>query len=287
VSYSPFLDLSKQIIAGALPRGDPEEELAAREVLIKAAAGTPFWGTDPGAWETVRFAKNILLPGNCRLKGKGFAQKLQRDSAAGTHGHKVKQLGIQPAKFTITVRMWTEDHLRAFERLVPLLKSQRYKVETTSTAVGYTGTVAGATNAGFTSASAATGNEQGTFVAGFSGVVPGTTQTTKKSTPAGPAALDVYHPVLALFKIRSVHITEVGFPEAGDDDVWTSEIDCEEFVYRPSAVKAAASSLDIVESNPLIGKTGGTLAQEEKKNAKPSKFTKGPPVRSGGASGGW
>lgn len=277
MSYSPFIDLTTQVLAASLPRGDPEDELAVRRVLLEASAGTPFWGTDPSAWETVRFAKNIYLPGQCKLTGKGFSQKLQRDSPAGTHGHKVKQLGIQPAKFQITVRMWTEDHLRSFERLVPLLKSQRFKVETKTDGVGFTGNAI--------PSQPLSSNES----AGFSGLVPGTTTTTKKSIPAGPAALDVYHPALALFRIRSVHVVEVGFPHQTDGDVWEVEIDCEEFIYRASAVKVADTSMDIVESNPRVGKTGATLAMEQKKTAaKPSKLTKTPfGGNSGGASGSW
>lgn len=263
---SPFLDLTKQVLTANPVEGEDEDQIRTRQLMLEWGEGTPFWGDYPASWETVRFAKNIFLPGQCKLSGKGFAQKLQRDSPAGTHGAKVKQFGIQPAKFSIVVRMWTAEHLKSFERLVPILKSQRYKTTTTTDAVGYTGNAGGA---------------------GFSGVVAGTTKVTKKSIPVGPKPLDVYHPALALFKIRSVHVIDVTFPmPTGEGDVFESTIECEEFVYRPSAVKTAseADSLLVIEKN--VGKTAATLALEERAQSKPSKFSKNPP-NTGGANGSW
>jgi len=284
---TPFLDLTKQIITASPVEGDDDDQLRVRSLLLEWGEGTPFWGNYPATYETVRFAKNILLPGHCKVTGKGFAQKLQRDSPAGTHGHKVKQSGIQAAKFQISVRMWTAEHLEAFARLIPLLKQQRYKTTTTTEAVGFTGSVTGTTAAGFTSAAGATGNSPGTFTAGYSGVVPGTTKVTKKSVPVGPKPIDVYHPMLALFKIRSVLITEVSIPVASSDgDIWESTIECEEFIYKPSTVQTPTSSQDLLVIEKNVGKTAATIEQERRASAKPSKFSKAPP-NTGGASGGW
>lgn len=257
-SYSPFFDITKSITAASAPRTE----------TISAPSGTPFWGDTPGAYDTVRFAKgSIVLPGTCRVGGKGFAQKVQRDKAPGTHGSKIKQLGIQPARIDITVSMWTEDHLRAFERLIPILKEQRYAAvtEERSNILGTQAEDLSATDpSGFEAKGLGFGGVG--FYTFSTSLKKRTTLVVKKSVPAGPKALDVYHPMLALFKIRSVMVLEVSIPEPGrDDGVWESKIECEEFVYRAASVKVADQSLDIVESNPRIGKTAATLAIESKK----------------------
>lgn len=264
---NPFLDMGRQILVPSEYFEDDVDSLRVRDVLLLATDGTPFWGTDPRAYDTVIFAKNIILPGVCRMTGKGFAQRLQRDRPPGKHGTSVKQLGIQAAKFEIHVRMWTEEHLRNFEKLVPLLKQQRFTVEETTEAVGFTGNANGA---------------------GFTGSAPA---VKKKYLPAGPQPFDVYHPMLQLFRIRAAHVLEVSFPSQSHEsqDVFECRIECEEHVHKAassSAVKNADKALEIVESNPLIGKTAGTRALEAKK---PSTTTKAGGGSFGGTNGagGW
>jgi hypothetical protein len=288
MNAGPFLDLTKQSLMGATTTAqDTEDAARVQRVLLDATSGTPFWGTDPGAYETVRFAKNLYLPGHCRIGGRAFEQRIQRDKPPGTHGQSVKQLGIQPARVDITLQLWTEEHLRAFEALVPVLKQQRYTVQTTTEAVGFTGNAPGiaiSSVGGYSSTQSATGAAGFSGAlggGGFTGVVPGTTKVTKKVTPAGPQPLDVYHPLLALFRIRSVHVLSVGFPEARDGDVWEVQIHCEEHVQRrASAVGVADQSIEIVERNPLVGKTAATLALQQQAakttKTKPSQHTPQP-----------
>lgn len=239
-SMGPFLDMTQQAMTGSLGRST---DVVARRKAIRSSAGTPFPGNNPAPYQTVRFAQNIQLPGECKVTGKGFEQRMQRDQPAGSHGTHTKSVGIQPARFTIAIRMWMPEHWDALQRLIPLLKSQKQKV--TTDAVGFTGNANGA---------------------GFSGVVPNT--TTTKTVATGPAPLDVYHPVLALFKIRSVHILSVTLPQPGSEvDVWECAIECEEFVYRPSAVKTNDKSLEITEAN--LGPTAATLALSAPRPAEP------------------
>lgn len=264
----PFVDLSTQIIVPLSNFVEDEDDaLATRAVLAQWDSGTPFWGKYPGAYETVRFAKSLSLPGQCKLSGKGFEQRLQKDKPPGVHGHSVKQIGIQPAKVEILCRMWTEKHLEDFEKLIPLLLSQRYKLvpDTKSNILGEAGLTQGLGGIGFLEVSDRVRNRQ---------AVTGT-----KSVAAGPKAIDIYHPLLALFKIRSVHVLSVGIPTpSSDHGVWEVKIDCEQFIYRPVAVKVANTSLEITELN--LGKTAATLEAEKKK---PSGVTADP--NAGGTRG--
>lgn len=264
---NPFLDLTKQILVPATAFTDIEDELAVRQLLLETGTTTtPFWGNSPGDYDSMVMSKNFVVPGIVTVTGVGFEQRLHRDRPPGRHGTSMKQLGIQAAKFEIHIQMWTEEHLQQFERLVPLLKSQRYTVEEVTETVGFTGNNAGA---------------------GFTGSA-GTTK--KKYLPAGPQPFDMYHPLLALFKIRSAHILKVSMPCAGGrgSDIFEVKIDCEEHVFRTAtAVKKADKSLEIVPSNPLIGETAETLAAKSKK---PSAFVSNPSqpgFNTGGASGGW
>lgn len=279
---NPYLDLSRQVL---VPVSNYEEDTAdalrTRELLLQWSSGTPFWGSDPAAYEHVRFAKNIILPGICKISGRGFEQRLQRDKPAGTHGHSVKQLGIHPCKVQIEVRMWTPEHLQDFERLIPLLLAQKYKTEVRAEAV-YTERRADLFADETTNRSTLLGSFGFTPAASLNR--PGTdtaTQTRTVTVAAGPQAVDVYHPMLALFKIRSVHIASVSIPEpTGDGDVWQARIECEQFINKPVAVKAADKSLEIVPENPRVGQTAFDIERAKKK---PSERTKG----GGNASGNW
>lgn len=242
----PFLDLTKQVLQP--DDGNLVQVPGSPRPAIATSSGTPFWGTNPGAYETVRFAKNIILPGQCKVTGKGFEQRLQKDKAPGTHGASVKSIGMQPAKISIVVRMWTEDHLRAFEALVPLLKMQKYTQKAVEEVPYWT-------------APSFPGKP-------FSGVLAPETVKKSKTVHAGPKPIDVYHPMLAMFRVRSVHIESISIPQpSSEPEVWEATIACEEFIYRPTAVKAADESLAITEKT--VGKTAFTLAMESKNNAPP------------------
>lgn len=269
----PFLDLSKTVI-GAYDNGRTvEDEEKAREVIASAttAGGTSFWGKYPQDYQHVIFGKGLRLPGTCKVSGTGFEQRLKRDQPAGTHGHSVKQLGIQPSKFDIRIQLWTEEQLEDFARLIPVLKQQRYKTTKQVESVGFTGLDPFAD----TSRNLSTRLNEHGFVPiqnqstvdpifnEAARITPTTKVIKNVSVPVGPAPIAVYHPMLALFKIRMVHIVSVSLPEptSGDPGIWECVIKCEEFVEkRTSTVKTADHSMDIIEANPRIGRTAITNA---------------------------
>ncbi len=291
----PYLDLSTAVLDPR--RGTVEVEgwgldagtglpLRTRERVLKGT-GTPFWGDEPGLYDTVRFGKNILLPGVCSVEGNAFQQRIQRDETPGLHGASLKQLGRKQCKIRITVQMWTREHLDSFARLVPLLKSQRYVAKTVTTTTDADGT------------SIVTGTGSGRGATGYWGDAPSAAAaggislesvTIKRTTsvPVGPAPIDVYHPMLALFRIRTVHILAVSLPERGrgGTDVWEATIECEEHVAaRQTAVKTADASQELItEQNPRIQKTAATLALESKK---PSDVAASAPSRGRGVTGSW
>ena len=248
-----FLDVSRAVLAGT--PGATET----------TSSGTPFWGDDPRAYDTVIFARNIRLPGNCDIEGKGFSQRVDSKKPAGSHGESTTPLGRNPAEITITCTMWMPEHLTAFAKLVPILRSQKMVAEKASNLLGEAGETQGF--GGFESGIKGVGG-----FTRFSDSIKKRDGTRNVSKPAGPAPLDIYHPWLEIFRISSVHILEVGIPRRiTGTDKWTVSIKCREFVRKREAqVVTHGKSLEIVESNPLVGKTAVTL-ENEKERKKPSR----------------
>lgn len=282
-----FLDFTSQSLSPGVTRSPA----TGRAVVASGGKGqTPFWGDSPDLYDTIRFGKDFVMPGVCTLRGKAFSQRVQRDQPPGKHGASLKQLGRQPCKIDITLKLWTAEHLAAFERLIPVLKAQRTKtfgtVSRTAPApsgLGLLGLDFGASLSG----NSPLGPNAGVFPAdqGY--------KVTDKTVPVGPAPVDVYHPLLAMFRIRSLHILDVSFPEpTHEPQVWEVKISCEEFIaQRSTTVTTASQSMELVESNPLIGKTAVTNAREAK-TRKPSELaaSPGPALPGdfrGGSSGGF
>lgn len=86
----------------------------------RAPAGrAPFWGDSPESWDTVTLA-GTDLPGVCSVSGR-VARRVDRKTSSGRHATTVTYLGDAPAEFTITVKLWTEEHLLRFEALLDAL----------------------------------------------------------------------------------------------------------------------------------------------------------------------
>jgi hypothetical protein len=88
--------------------------------------GIPFWGgraddlsAHASAWDVVSIG-GVRLPGLCRIDGKK-GRRHDKKLVAGGDGSDPSSLGYDPAEFTVTVRMWTDDQLRAFEAMLPTL----------------------------------------------------------------------------------------------------------------------------------------------------------------------
>lgn len=86
----------------------------------RAPAGrAPFWGDSPESWDTVTLASTDL-PGVCSVSGR-VARRVDKKTSSGRHATTVTYLGDDPAEFTITVKLWTEEHLLRFEALLDAL----------------------------------------------------------------------------------------------------------------------------------------------------------------------
>jgi hypothetical protein len=79
--------------------------------------GVAYWGKHPEAWEEL-YLENLRLPGLIRINGNGFEQRLKTKKAPGRKGAKITYVGSDPANVDITLTMWTEEHLRAFESFI-------------------------------------------------------------------------------------------------------------------------------------------------------------------------
>jgi hypothetical protein len=87
----------------------------------------PFWGDpsvpeqayDPGAgspWDTA-YLNGVQVPGYVRCEGDGPGRKIDVKSGPGVDGASETQQGAEPAKFTMTVRMWTKAQWDAWQAL--------------------------------------------------------------------------------------------------------------------------------------------------------------------------
>jgi hypothetical protein len=235
----PFTDLLTQV------KGSTGE---------KTAAAAPFWGDNPDAWDAV-FIANVRLPGLAKVGGKGFEQRVDAKKTAGKHGASITRTGNEPARVEIQVQLWTEEHLVAYEKLIRQVKPRKaeYKTVTKATydttpkvhrrtvSVGYAG--------GRASTSWDYEEEQMTLT-----IEKKRVETAKEI--GGP--VDIYHPALAIFGIRSVVVLSATLPEYGDKGIYSSRIECIEYV-APAQSKAAVdtarkSKADITSLPTAFGK---------------------------------
>lgn len=74
----------------------------------------PYWGDSPELWDVVKMG-GIKMPGTARVTGKVSrkvdVQPIPGDESGGTQ----TDLGYEGAKINVTVRMWTQAHLDAYE----------------------------------------------------------------------------------------------------------------------------------------------------------------------------
>jgi hypothetical protein len=105
-------DLTKQHATGGLD--------------LSAAVSVPFWGDDPGSWDTVSFtlpnsATVHQMPGLARVSGH-VALHRDKVSSPGKIGVRSTLLGYRPAEVDLLVRLWTAEHLRAFEKIAKYIR---------------------------------------------------------------------------------------------------------------------------------------------------------------------
>lgn len=78
--------------------------------------GVPFWLDNPDAWDKPVVA-GITMPGICEVDGTGLA-KLDRKSAPGSSGATLTYLGADPIEASITVTIWTKEHLATLQQVL-------------------------------------------------------------------------------------------------------------------------------------------------------------------------
>lgn len=86
--------------------------------------GAPFWEDEPEAYDVVDIAGHRFhvasVGGDCGIK-------LDAKTAPGVDGTTIRYQGVEPAKVTLTLLLWQEEHLRAFEALVTLIRPKAAK----------------------------------------------------------------------------------------------------------------------------------------------------------------
>jgi hypothetical protein len=243
---------SGETIIGRVTHLDFEEgeTIVARR---RTAAGQPFWGEKPLAWDTVTVAGR-RLPGIARVSGTAMEHRTDRQKTRGKSGAKIVLQGYEPAPFEVVLLLWTEEHLRTFESLIPVLKP-RYPVQRSTPGPApsqpVTEEAAGAMGMGGIRVRDASGNL--VTYAQFATAV--NRRTAPRTRPArGPAPVDVAHPALAMWGIRSAQVLSVGFPEprAEGGDGREVRIKCLEWVGRRGAAVVAptASGTDFTAGVP-------------------------------------
>lgn len=222
-----------------------------------ASQGVPYWGDYPEAYDTVVLA-GYPLPGLCTIKGKGYEMRRSHAKPPGKHGASITYIANEPAEFVIHVMMTTEDHLRAFERLVPLFKpsakpsSSSDKSKTDSFTFAFTGQ--------------ASKSADGTIILPVLNVA--------LRDRSQPGFLSVTHPMLALFRISHCRVIRVTIPEQKEDKgMWQAEIHCLEQVLDGSRKAKTGKTGDAGLIAPRKTAYDSTLALAEG----PSTTNAGPP----------
>lgn len=251
---SPFLDLTRSPLEGA-----------GTKVIQTPSSGVPFWGEDPISWDTV-FIAGVRLPGLAKVTGNTKRRHVKKN-VPGKHGSTVTFTGDEPTEFTVTVRLWTPEHLADFAKVVQFLKSLKPVEETTETVSTKSARPSASNGASFSSASSGSGFVS--YDVGFE-----TTKQTVKKVRVNPVS--VSHPALALHGIASAFVTEIGLlSESGGRDgsgVYESRLACIECM--PDALRQNGGVVTPKPQATSLGSLGqGAIA---KKPTKPSQTNAGP-----------
>lgn len=84
----------------------------------------PFWEDEPEAYDVVDIAGHRFHVANV---GGDCGIKMDVKTAPGVDGTTIKYQGVEPAKVTLTLLLWQEEHLRAFEALIRLIRPKAAK----------------------------------------------------------------------------------------------------------------------------------------------------------------
>lgn len=240
-----------------------------------SSAGVPFWGTSPEAYDTVVLA-GMRFPGICRISGTGFKQRVDTQKAAGVHGSSGKQHGRETCGIDIHITIFTEEHLRSLEKIINAVKPRsgdgkpkpaaRPKLLTDSLTKDNQQGFGGLTFAD--SADTRSGTTLGQVGESIRSRKP-KPSTAKVTSPV----FEVYHPMLALYRIHRVQVVEASIPEYKEkQDMFEVRLKCLEFGRKDASVAApTGAEWDIEKLGPgSVGRKIGLAGPP------PSKTNAGP-----------
>lgn len=88
-----------------------------------AQGQTPFWEDSPEQWDTF-VVQGKALPGIARVDAKG-GRKIDVNSPPGADGARLRDKGYNPFRITVTLEMWTRDHLNEWQTIGAALAARR------------------------------------------------------------------------------------------------------------------------------------------------------------------
>lgn len=236
----PFFDFTTQTAQSALQGA--------------SASSAPFWGDQPDSWDAVYLA-GVRIPGLCTVGGKGFEQRVDKKKTAGKHGAKITRTGNECADIDITVRMWTQEHLTAFEQLLKAVKPRKeVRATTTKTLPAGNRWEAYADQMVYDGASPAYRRLRESQAP-----AQATKTSTKVIEKAVGGAVPIYHPALALFGISKVVVLSATLPEPSSQGEFQSRLKCIEYVEegksksKVETVKSSAADPRIMGLGPGAG----------------------------------
>lgn len=257
------------------------------------------WADNPDAYDHVILAGKPLL-GLCRLKGKGFEQRLHRKKIAGRNGESVRFIALEPAEFHIEWDMWMPSHWQAYQKLIPTLKTLKRLPAKKPPVVLDASQDESAGLATYNIDSGGFVHNEGSvvqYLAAYKTAYGGTgsgadpkllemaakvqrTETSASQPSFATPIVPVYHPFLAALGISLVHILRLHIPEDKDGKgTYVARIECLE-AYPPQKTKSKVEvprTLDVNALKTLLAQKTGqpqfTTQDQKNYNPPPSNST--------------
>ncbi|WP_394845190.1 hypothetical protein LZC95_50210 [Pendulispora brunnea] len=123
-----------------------------------------FADEDEELWSSISLNSVVFENLPVEADGDGIANKLDVKDGEGTDGGVVTPRGSSPRKFSLTLGLWTAEHRRAFEAVLPLIGARAGKTRTQPVVVTYPAlNMCGITRAWIERASIPKGDGKGIF----------------------------------------------------------------------------------------------------------------------------
>lgn len=117
------LSLALPTAAGGSGVETVHEDFLREQRSAVVAEGTPFWGTNPNAWDTALIAGRAI-PGRCVPHAK-VKNRVDRKTIPGTHGAKATHIGYAPAEIRLEITIWTAQQLGELEDIIRLVRPRK------------------------------------------------------------------------------------------------------------------------------------------------------------------